>query len=86
MSAQEGLPEPRLERHGKSFVTPAVGVLMIGVTILVPGLLLVILGHAWVFTLGIVLIALSLPFDIVGVAGLGSALVARRAARHKSFA
>jgi membrane protein implicated in regulation of membrane protease activity len=86
MSAQEVRPEPRLEREGRGFITPAVGVLMIGATILVPGLLLVILGHSWVFTLGIVLVAISLPFDIVGVAGLGSALVARWAARHKSFA
>jgi membrane protein implicated in regulation of membrane protease activity len=86
MSAREVRPEPRIEREGRSFVTPAVGVLMIGVTILVPGLLLVILGHSWVFAVGIVLVAISLPFDIVGVVGLGSALVARRAARHKSFA
>jgi hypothetical protein len=45
-----------------------------------------ILGHSWVFTLGIVLIAISIPFDTIGIAGLGSAVVARWAARHKSFA
>jgi len=82
----ERIPEPQLERQGKSFVTPAAGFLMIGVTILVPGLLLVILAHSWVFALGIVLVAISLPFDAVGVVGLGAAAVARWAARHKSFA
>jgi hypothetical protein len=86
MSAQTELPEPELKRQAKDLVTPAVGFLMIGLTVLVPGLLLVLLGHGWVFTLGIVLMAISSPFDIVGVAGLGSAVVAHWAARRKSFA
>jgi hypothetical protein len=47
---------------------------------------MVLLGDSWVFTLGIVLIAISLPFDAVAIAGLGSAAVARWAARHKPFA
>jgi hypothetical protein len=84
MSAR--VPDPQLERHGKRFIRPALGFLVIGITILVPGILMVVLGHSWVFTLGIVLIAVSLPFDTVAVAALGSAVVARWAARHKSFA
>ena len=79
-SAPEGLPDPQLERQGRSFVTPAVGFLAIGVTILVPGVLLVLLGSSWVFTLGIVLVVISLPFDTVGIAGLGSARLAMTSA------
>jgi thiamine transporter ThiT len=86
MSTTGRLPEPQLERQGKSFISPSFGFLAIGATILVPGILLVVLGNSWVFTLGIVLIAISLPFDAVGIAGLVSAAVARWAARHKSFA
>jgi thiamine transporter ThiT len=86
MSAAERLPEPQLERQGNRLVGPAVGFLAMGGTILVPGILMVVLGHSWVFTLGIVLIAISLPFDAVAIAGLGSAVVARWAARHKPFA
>jgi hypothetical protein len=86
MSATKHLPDPQLERQGKRFVGPAAGFLAIGVAILVPGTLMVVVGHSWVFTLGIVLIAISLPFDSVAIAGLGSAAVARWAARHKPFA
>jgi hypothetical protein len=92
MSAQERLSrrdrasDPELERRARSFLSPAMGSLMIGATMLVPGVLLVLLGHDWVFTLGIVLVAISLPFDVVGIAGLGSAVAARWAARRKSFA
>ena len=86
MSEPISVPEPELERQGRSFVTPAIGFLAIGVTILIPGVLLVVLGSSWVFTVGIVLVALSLPFDAVGIAGLCSSVVARWAARRKSFA
>jgi hypothetical protein len=78
--------EPELERQGQSLLSPAIGFLAIGVTILAPGVVLLILGQSWVFTLGIVLVAISLPFGVVGVAGLGSAVVSRWAARRKSFA
>jgi hypothetical protein len=92
MSAQEGLsgreraPDCELERQARSFLSPALGFLMIGMTMLVPGVLLVLLGHDWVSTLGVVLVAISLPFDAIGTAGFGSALVARWVARRKSFA
>lgn len=94
MSATPRQPEPEpeleleLERQGQgqSLVSPAIGFLAIGVTLLAPGAVLLILGHSWVFTLGIVLVAISLPFEVVGVGGLGSAVVARWAARRKSFA
>jgi hypothetical protein len=86
MGATERVPEPQLDRQGSRFVGPAVGFLAIGGTILIPGILMVLLGDSWVFTLGIVLIAISLPFDAVAIAGLGSAAVARWAARHKPFA
>jgi membrane protein implicated in regulation of membrane protease activity len=86
MSATHRLPDPQLERHGKAFLSPALGFLAIAAMLLVPGILLVVLGSSWVSTLGIVLIAISLPFDTVGIAALGSAAVARWAARHKPFA
>jgi hypothetical protein len=81
-----GVPEPEFKRHGESLLSPAVGFITIGVTILTPGLLLLILGRSWVFALGIALVAISFPVGTVGLAGFGSALFARRAARRKSFA
>jgi hypothetical protein len=86
MAVARPLPEADPERHGESLLSPAVGVLTIGVTILMPGLLLLILGRSWLFALGIALVVISCPVSTVGLAGFGSTLAARWAERHKSFA
>jgi hypothetical protein len=86
MSATDRIPEPELERQGKRLARPAGGFVLIAVALFVPGLLLVILGSSWVYALGWVLIALSLPPATVALSALSSSVVARWAARHKSFA
>jgi hypothetical protein len=40
----------------------------------------------WAWAVGIALLALSIPFVTIGIGALLSAVVARWAARHKSFA
>jgi hypothetical protein len=86
MSAANRIPEPELERQGKRLARPAGGFLLIAVVLFTPGLLLVILASSWAFALGWVLIALSLPPAAVALGALSSSVVARWAARHKSFA
>jgi|HubBroStandDraft_4_1064222.scaffolds.fasta_scaffold1108452_2 hypothetical protein len=86
MAAARPLPETHFERHRESLLSPAVGFLTIGVTILMPGLLLLFLGQSWLFALGIALVAISCPVSTVGLAGFGSTLVARWAERHRSYA
>jgi hypothetical protein len=86
MSTTDRIPEPELERQGRSLARPAGGFLLIALALFVPGLLLVILGSSWVYALGWVLVALSLPPATIAVGALSSSVVARWAARHKSFA
>jgi hypothetical protein len=78
--------EPELERQGKRLAKPGVGFSAVAACLLVPGVVMLVLGHSLVFTIGIVLVALSLPFASIAVAALSSAAVARWAARHRSFA
>jgi hypothetical protein len=86
MSATDHLPEPELERQGKRLARPVSGFFLIAGVLLAPGLLLVILASSWVYALGWVLITLSLPPATVAFGALSSSVVARWAARHKSFA
>jgi hypothetical protein len=47
---------------------------------------LLVLGHSWVWAVGIALIAVSVPLLTIGVGALLAAVVTRWAARHKPFA
>ena len=86
MTTTNRIREPQLERQGKRLARPASRFLPIALALFVPGLLLVILGSSWVYAVGWVLIALSLPPATIALAALISSVVARWAARHKSFA
>jgi hypothetical protein len=85
-AAPRPLPENESDRGSESLLSPAIGFLTIGVTIFLPGLLMLIFGHSWVFALGIAMIVISAPFGTGGIAGLGSTLAARWTGRHRSFA
>ncbi len=59
---------------------------MIGAVLVIPGIVLIILGHGWVFALGLVFIVLGVIPSVVSLGLLGSGGVARWAARRKPFA
>lgn len=86
MESRTHIAEPELDRQGRRFIKPGSALLAIACLLFVPGVLMLVLGHSVVFTIGIVLVALSLPFAAPGIAALCAAAVARWAARHKSFA
>lgn len=69
----------RLGRSGRSFLALAV---IVGV----PGVVLIIFGHAWVFAVGLALLAVALSPMIVATGLLLSSAVAHWAARHRPFA
>ncbi len=52
----------------------------------VPGIVLWVLGSGVATTIGIVLVALSLPFLVIAAGLLGSGVVAHWAARRRPFA
>jgi hypothetical protein len=78
--------EPELERQGKRLAVPGGRILGLGTIIAVPGIVLLAVGDSWVWAIGIGLVAISVPFFIIGIGALLTAFVARWAARHKSFA
>lgn len=78
--------DPTLERHGRRFGHSAGWFLLIAAVIAIPGIVLVVIDTSWSVAFGIaVLLLASLP-GAVGGALLGSSIVARWSARHKSFA
>ncbi len=50
MSGRDSVREPGL-RQGKRFEAIGGRFLLLGLILVVPGILLIVLGHAWVFTL-----------------------------------
>jgi hypothetical protein len=80
------VPEPELERQGRRLAVPGARFLVLAVAVAVVGIVLLIVGHSWVWAIGIALLAISIPPATIGVGALLSSLVARWAARHKSFA
>lgn len=84
--ASERVHEPELERQGKRLAVPGTRFLLLAVIVAVAGIVMVVLGHSWVWAIGIGLLAISAPLLTVGVGALLAAGVARWAARHKSFA
>lgn len=86
MSGDSDVREPqlagasgRLGRTGRSFLGLS---LIVGV----PGVMLIILGHAWVFAVGLALLAIAFSPMIVAAGLLLSSAVANWAARHRPFA
>jgi hypothetical protein len=67
-------------------VRPALRFLGLAIIVLIPGIVLVIVGHDGLLGLGIALIFLSSLPGAVACALLVSSTVARWAARHKLFA
>lgn len=65
---------------------PAPWFLAVAVTLAAAGVVLLVLGHSWVFALGVTLAVLSGPPAVVGLALLASAAVARWSARHRPYA
>jgi hypothetical protein len=86
MSDHTSVAEPELERQGRRLGRPGWWFLLLAVFIAVPGVVLIVLTHGWAHALGIVLVALAGPPAVVATALLPSSLVARWAARHRSFA
>jgi hypothetical protein len=78
--------DPSLERQGKRLAAPSPLFLLLTLVFGVPGVILVILGHHWVFGVGVALIAIALGPAVVALTLLGSSAVARWAARRKPFA
>lgn len=78
--------DPDLERAGKRLMAPSGPFLAIAAAIAVIGVILLIAGSSWVWILGIVLVVLSGPPAVAGVALLTAAAVTRWAARRQPFA
>lgn len=78
--------DPQLERQGRRMVKPALRFLALALLLLVPGIVLVILGHNLLLGIGIALILLSSLPGSVAVGLFASSSVARWAARHRLFA
>jgi hypothetical protein len=79
-------PDPQLRRTGRKLSVPGLWFTAIGIVPLVAGVLLVVLASGWAWTLGIVLIVLSLPIHGVGFALLLGGGVAEWASRRWPFA
>ncbi|MGH2874643.1 MAG: hypothetical protein ACRDL8_04930 [Solirubrobacteraceae bacterium] len=86
MSADDGVPEPRLDRQGRRLELTGSSFMALGAIVWVPGVVLVLLTSGWAYALGWVLIAIGLLPTIVATALLLSGIVARWAAHHRPFA
>ncbi len=78
--------EPRLERAGRRLGHSAAWFLLIALIPLVPGIVLLVIGTTWSIAFGVLGVVLACLPGSVGVGLLGSSLVSRWAARHRSFA
>ena len=86
MSEPNSVAEPGLERQARRMVGPALRTAAVALVLLIPGIVLVIVGHHGLLGLGVALILLSTIPGSFAVALLASASVARWAARHRPFA
>jgi hypothetical protein len=78
--------EPELERKGRRLARPGWWFLLLARLVAVPGVVLIVCASGWAQSIGIVLLALAGPPAAIGVGLLLCSLVARWAARHRSFA
>ncbi|HWC86346.1 MAG TPA: hypothetical protein VG388_07395 [Solirubrobacteraceae bacterium] len=78
--------DPELERQGKQLASPGFRFVIIGLILAIPGLLLIVLAHSWAYEVGWALFLLATVPAVIALTLLGSAAVARWAARRKPFA
>lgn len=78
--------EPELERQGRRMIRPALRLLAVALVVLIPGVVLVVVGHDGLLGLGIALIFIASCPLAVAFGLLFSGSVARWAARHRLFA
>lgn len=86
MNDQGEVSEARLERNSRRFGKSGGWFLAACLIIAVPGIVLIVLGHSWVFALGLALVAIAL---VPGIVAGGLAVLQRRAhwaARRRPFA
>jgi uncharacterized membrane protein YdbT with pleckstrin-like domain len=86
MSDDASVPELELERQGRRLGRPGWWFLFLAALIALPGVVLIILTQGWAHAIGVILVVLAGPPAVVATALLLSSLVARWAARHRSFA
>src|SRR5947209_19742043 len=86
MSRSAPIEDPALERQGRRMVRPALRFLLISLIPLIPGIVLIVIGHDGLLGLGIALIFLASGPIAIACGLLFSASIARWAARHKPFA
>jgi hypothetical protein len=86
MSDHPSVLEPELERQGRRLGRPGWWFLLLAAVIAVPGVVLIIFTDGWAHAIGVVLVVLAGSPAVVAAALLLSSLVARWAARHRSFA
>ncbi|HEX3831410.1 MAG TPA: hypothetical protein VHW04_05525 [Solirubrobacteraceae bacterium] len=86
MTRSDHVAKPELERTGRRLGRPSVPFLLVASALAVLGAILMIVGSSWVWAIGIVLVALSGPPTVVGMALLAASAVARWAARDRPFA
>ena len=86
MRSRDIVAEPELERQGRTLGHSGGRFVAVGVIFALPGIVLVVFTHSWAMAVGIAILALAAGPAVVGVGLLLSGLVARWAARHKSFA
>lgn len=86
MSRRAVVHEPELERQGRRMIRPALRFLAISLIPMIPGIVLIAIGHDGLLGLGIALIFLASCPVAIALGLLFSASIARWAARHKLFA
>lgn len=86
MNHSATVEDAALERQGRRMIRPAVRFVLVSLVLMIPGIVLVVVGHNGLLGLGIALIFLSSAPLAIGLGLLFSATVARWAARHKLFA
>jgi len=86
MASHAPVPDPQLERQGRRMIRPALRFLAISLIPMIPGIVLIAIGHDGLLGLGIALIFIASCPVAIGIGLLCSASIARWAARHKLFA
>jgi Flp pilus assembly protein TadB len=86
MRRSDDVADPVLERQGRAMARPAPAFLVAAGALLIVGIVLLLVGGGWVWTLGVVLVFLACIPLVVGVGLLCAAAISRWAARRRPFA
>jgi uncharacterized membrane protein YdjX (TVP38/TMEM64 family) len=78
--------DPMLERQGRRMWRPALRFMFISLLVMIPGIVLIVVGHDGLLGLGIALIFIASCPLAVAIGLLVSGSIARWAARYKLFA